>query len=459
MYSYPGLFWASFAVLITILVVIVVKAVRRPVFLLGWPLVIGLMWLYFFGYMAYQAALHLRSSIPDAFTLGLGEFVALLCLIGLLCGWRQSLQYPARPSPQSPRYRTQTIWWIGMFWTAIGAVGTYSVHALWVAAEARGERLNLAQLSGYQVLLFHVGYPGLAMSLWAALRSRGSRRVFYFGGLLVAAAIFIFPYIGAARRGPIFPLLAIFVFLPPLVLKRRPKPAVVLGGLGLSGLLMLAFVTVRQPGLMGKWTHAVQVLTPEDVLVSRTLAVVENEFVNTTYTIATVFDNGKYQYGTGHASLVLHWIPRSVWPDKPALAEGSYSWKELYADVNAKARRPLLGFGAAIGGVADSFVQYGFLAPLYWYALAFIVARLFLRALASDDPRWQLSYLGVICATHWLVSQSLGEAIVPAAAYQAIPMISFALCRQRAPHAATLPALERRTTEPTFALRPSSQAS
>ena len=454
MYSYPGLFWASFSLLIATLVWTVIRAVRRPVQLLGWPLVVGMMWLYFYGYMAYQAATHLRSSIPDGFTLGLGELVPLLCLVGLFAGWRVSLRAPFAPRRgELPLYRPETIWWVGMFWTCVGAIGTYSVHALWVAAAARGERLDIAQLSGYQVLLFHVGYPGLAMCLWAALKSSGSRRVFYLVGLVLAAAVFIFPYLGAARRGPIFPLVAIFVFLPPLVTKRRPKPAIVIGGLATSGVIMLALITVRHAATVGKWSQAVESLSAEDVLVARTLAVVENEFVNTTYTIGTIYDNGKYQYGTGHASLLLHWIPRSVWPDKPALSEGSYPWKELYADVNAKAHRPLLGFGAAIGGVADSFVQYGFLAPLYWFILAMLVARLFLRAIVSDDPRWQLSYLGVICATHWLVSQSLGEASVPAAAYQVIPMITFALCRQRVTRR-----LAKSTTDPRDLMQPGALA-
>lgn len=461
MYSYPGLFWASFSLLLAILVWTVMKAVQRPVQLLGWPLVVGVMWLYFYGYMAYQAATHLRPSIPDALTLGLGEFVPLLCLVGLLAGWRVSIRVPARAARgEAPVFRVETIWWAGMFWTCVGAIGTYSVHALWVAAAARGERLDIAQLSGYQVLLFHVGYPGMAMCLWAAMKSRGSRRGFYLAGLIIAAAVFIFPYLGAARRGPIFPLLAIFVFLPSLVTKRRPKPTIVIGGLALSGVIMLALISVRQAAITGKWNQAVKELTPEDILVARTLAVVENEFVNTTYTIETIYANGKYQYGTGHASLLLHWIPRSVWPDKPALSEGSYPWKELYGDVNATAGRPLLGFGAAIGGVADSFVQYGFLAPLYWFLLGLLVARLFLRAIVTDDPRWQLSYLGIICATHWLVSQSLGEASVPAAAYQIIPMVTFALCRQRAPRrvARSAQAASNSLEAGALALRPPSAA-
>lgn len=432
MYDYPGLFWASLALLVAVAVWVVVKAIRNPYQLLGWPLVLSMMWLYFFGYMAYQAVTHLRASIPRASIIGMGEFVSLLCFIGVLAGWRQSIRSAPRVlERESPSYRVTTIWWIGIFWTVIGVIGTYSVRATWAAMAARGEQPDISHLSGYQVFLYHVGYPGMAMCLWAALKSRGARKVFYFSGLILTAAIFIFPYLGSARRGPMFPLLAVFVFLPSLVTKRRPNPAVIIGGLALSGVLMLALVAMRGSALTGKWNQAVAVLTPEDVLVSRTLSVKENEFINSVYTIAAVYENGKYQYGTGHMSLVFHWIPRSVWPDKPALGEGWYSWKELYADVNAKAGQPLVGFGAAIGGIADSFVQYGFLAPLYWFALAFFVGRVFARALPTDDPRWHLSYLGLVCASHWLVSQSLSEAIVPAAAYQAVPFLTFALCRQR----------------------------
>ena len=432
MYDFPALFWASLTLLLALIAWIVIRAIRHPYLLLGWPLVVGMMWLYFFGYMAFQAVTHLRASVPDASILGQSELFSLVCLLGVLAGWQRSLHTrPVIREKAAAAYRVPTIWWLGLFWTVIGTIGTYSIREVWVAAAARGEIPDMSQLSGYQVLLFHVGYPGMAMCLWAALKSRGSRRAFYLVGLLVAATIFIMPYVGAARRGPMFPLLAVFVFLPPLVTKRRPKAPVIIGGLALSGLVMLALLTIRGDAAEGKWSKAVAVLTPEDVLVSRTLKVVENEFINSTYTIATVSDNGKYQYGTGHLSLLLHWIPRSVWPDKPAIGEGRYPWKAVFADVNARAGRPLLGFGAAIGGVADSFLEYGLLAPFYWFALGFFVARVFARAIATDDPRWHLSYLGLICATHWLVSQSLSEAIVPAAAYQAVPFLTFALCRQR----------------------------
>jgi len=41
------------------------------------------------------------------------------------------------------------------------------------------------------------------------------------------------------------------------------------------------------------------------------------------------------------------------------LGEGSYSFDEMFDDVEAATGFRLLGTGAAAGGVADTFVQYG----------------------------------------------------------------------------------------------------
>lgn len=432
MYDYPSLFWAALAASIVICCVVIWNALRRPVRLLEWPVIVCIMWLYFYGYMAVQAVLYLRPQVPQAEMLGLGEIVPLACLIGILWGWRTALRRgcPSSRADNLRLFRTDTLWWVGILLICLGAAGTYSLGATIASIEQRGERFNWGSVSGYWTLLFHIGYPGMALALWAMTSNKGhkwlSRIVF-----TLAIAGFITPFIMNARRGPVFPLVIILLYLPPLIRKTAPRRAFILGGLLAAGLTMLALNTARHWIVARNWGQAADVLTPEQILVSRTLRVEDNEFINNVYMIAALNKTGKYQFGTGHLSLLTHWVPRAVWPDKPALGEGWYSPEELVADVNSVAGRALLGGGAAATGVADSFVQYGFLAPLFWFAIAWMIGRVYVRAVVTGSPRIQISYVGLLCASHWLISQSFSEAFVPAVTYQVIPFLAFSLFRIR----------------------------
>ena len=428
MYDYPSLFWATVSITIVVCCAVIWQAMKRPMRLLEWPVIVCVMWLYFYGYMGIQAVLYLRPQIPEADIVGLGELVDLLCLLGILWGWRTALRRGVPPSSSASTLyaRNETLWWVGLLLILVGASGTYSLGAAIAATQARGDQFNWSAVSGYWTLLFHVGYPGMAIALWALITGKNHR---WLSRLLFVIAIagFITPFIMNARRGPVFPLVIVLLYLPPLIKKVPPRRAFILGGLLAAGLTMLALNTARRWIVARNWDEAADVLTPEQVLVSRTLRVEDNEFINNVYMIAALDRNGKYQYGTGHLSLLTHWIPRAVWPDKPALGEGWYPNEELTADVNAVAGRALLGGGAAATGVADSFVQYGYLAPLFWFGIAWVIGRVYVRARASDDPRVQISYVGLLCASHWLISQSFSEAFVPGVTYQVVPLIAFAL--------------------------------
>jgi hypothetical protein len=457
MYDYPSLFWAALSASIFVCCVVIWKALRNPQRLLEWPVVVCVMWLYFYGYMAVQAVIYLRPQVPQASMLGLGEVVPLTCLIGILWGWNVALRRGLPPTAREPivPFRTETLWWFGVLLILLGAAGTYSLGAAIASTEQRGDRFNWSAVSGYWTLLFHVGYPGMALALWSMIADRRHKwlsRITF----TVAIAGFITPFIMNARRGPVFPLVIILLYLPPLIRKVPPRRAFILGGLLVAGLTMLALNTARHWIVARNWGEAADVLTPEQILVSRTLRVEDNEFINNVYMIAALNKTGKYQFGTGHLSLLTHWVPRAVWPGKPALGEGWYPPEELAADVNAVAGRSLLGGGAAATGVADSFVQYGFLAPLFWFAIAWIIGRVYVRAASTNNPRIQICYVGLLCASHWLISQSFSEAFVPATTYQVVPLIAFALFRVRRrsvalpavnpPTQSTAPALPQRIT-------------
>src|SRR5205085_957190 len=199
-----------------------------------------------------------------------------------------------------------------------------------------GERFDFNGVSGYWTVMFHIGYPGMALALWAILTGDEHK---WLSRLLFVMAItgFMVPFVLNARRGPVFPLIIVLLYLPPLIRKTPPRRAFILGGLLTAGLTMLAFNAARKWIVARNWDKDANVLTPEQVVVDRTLRVDDNEFINNIYMIAALNQNGKYQFGTGHLSLLTHWIPRAVWRDKPGLGEGWYPREELDSDVNAVA--------------------------------------------------------------------------------------------------------------------------
>jgi hypothetical protein len=72
--------------------------------------------------------------------------------------------------------------------------------------------------------------------------------------------------------------------------------------------------------------------------------------------------------------------------------------------------------------VADSFVQYGVFCPLYWLLLSWGIGAVYVRAKTGNNPGWLFSYAGFICASHWLVSQSLAAAFVPVMFFEIAPL-------------------------------------
>ena len=85
------------------------------------------------------------------------------------------------------------------------------------------------------------------------------------------------------------------------------------------------------------------------------------------------------------------------------------------------------------GGVADSFIQYGYLTPLFWIGFGWFVGRIYARAKLGNDPRWVWAYAGIVCVTHWLISQSIAAAYVPGIIFVLVPWVASAVFRKHQP--------------------------
>jgi hypothetical protein len=87
-----------------------------------------------------------------------------------------------------------------------------------------------------------------------------------------------------------------------------------------------------------------------------------------------------------------------------------------------------LGVGGASGIVADSFNNYGWFFPVFWFILGRLLASVYIRAIQQGSSlRWKLHYVGICFASHWLVAQNLAEAFVPATIYQVAFFLAFQL--------------------------------
>ena len=424
-------FWFLWSVTLSICTWTFIEAIRRPQRLLEWPFMACAMWSYFYVYMAFDAKRYLGDYLPSTIPV-LGQFVPLLCLVGIIMGWRSGLHSSLSKQGTSPHYPIGILWFTGV---AITAVGAYPMYVI-VNTTATGGIYDFENSTAYWYLFFYVGYPGLALAVWAI----SQRKVVYYSWLwlitISVLLVFIYPQIKNARRGPTFPAVLIFLVMPSLAKRSIPKRVVFIGGLLCVGLAMLYFVSARfWTYNEGTWKEAFQSLTLRSVVSERNKVETDNEYLNNCHLIWALYRNGKYQYGTGHLELLVHWIPHQFWRSKPTLGEGWYSHGELFDDVEAATGIRLLGGGAAAGGVADSFLQYGFLAPLFWYGLSWLMARVYLRARYGNDLRWQCSYIAFMCATHWLVSQGFAAAFVPWMCFLAVPLLVSLILRKNPPRA------------------------
>ena len=417
------------------------EGLLRPHLMLEWPFLACAMWAYFYGYMAYDAKIGMSDYLGNGMA-NIGQLMPLLCLVGLLVGWSLGTSGRNRHVAEGRTYPYLRFWYIGMFFLMVGAVGGISV----LRATYSGT-LDPEGSSAYWYLLFYVGYPGLAMTIWALFKIETPGRKYLWIITILGLVAFMFPHVFAARRGPLFPAIMVLLLVPPLAARRSPNPFIFCGGLVGAALVMLLFLQIRDVTYKGgSWGEAVQHLDVSAAVTDKVEMPEDNEYINNCQLISTIYQNGKYQYGTGHFGLLWHWVPRAVWKDKPTLGEGSYSFNEMFDDVEAATGFHLLGAGAAAGGVADTFVQYGVFCPLFWLGLSWGMGAVYVQARNGNNPRWLFCYVGFICASHWLVSQSLSAAIVPGMFFQAVPFFVF-LALDRPDQRGNVAARNRRTSK------------
>jgi hypothetical protein len=175
----------------------------------------------------------------------------------------------------------------------------------------------------------------------------------------------------------------------------------------------------------GTWSEAFQEITLKSAVSERGSKTSDNEFANHALQIEANLTTGLYQYGTSHLLIPLNSIPRRFWPTKPWRGQGLFpeAMPQHFTAVEHN-----LGVGGASGIVADSFNNYGWFFPVFWFILGRLLASVYIRAIQQGSSlRWKLHYVGICFASHWLVAQNLAEAFVPATIYQVAFFLAFQL--------------------------------
>lgn len=428
------LFWVIWAVTVALCLTQIAYSLLKDRDVLGLPLIACGMFLYFYGYMAFVAALSIGDQIPT-WTMELSQSVALLSLLGLLAGWYLQRKGISAGKPMEWTFITcSSVWRAGLFLLGVALVGQYTFFGQ--------ATIDFKNTSNYWYLMFYLGYPAVGLCVLAIVKFKTKRLLskrLLLGALILALMWY---HIFNARRGPLFPMVIVLGYLPYLLVRRKPSRTVLVGALAFGGIAMLTLVSMRQftyaPGSVVEWTATDRVdgwdrglreLSWSAIFEERQGRSSDNEFLYHCGAIGTIWQLNDYQYGTGYLELLIHWIPRQLWPGKPVLQQGFFQshWYEEMPNVMGWG----MSNGASYGGVANTFEQFGLLCPMFWYGLGSWAARLYGASSRHADEVRSMQYVGFLCATHWLVSQGFGAMFVPACYCILTPTIVLSYIRRR----------------------------
>jgi hypothetical protein len=411
----------------------ILRAVRHPWEVLAFPTIASSIWLFCYNYLSYQ----LIRTQPHVFTADAWTFAQMTACVSLACllvGWHGTVGTSRGLSrqPRSLAFDMDRLWFVGIAAMVIGLVGWRSF--------LRSGRID-AETTAYWYMLYNLAFPGASLCVLVLTLSPRRRSAFRCLLLTFLAGLIFLPFMLTARRGPTCAAITALAFSYFAVRDKPPRASLVLATIGATGLLMLLLYssrsTIESGGLFFQYLKEANV---QEVLTEKGQEVGDNEFYNHCELIQANRETGLYQYGTGHLAMLLHWIPRSWWAGKPARSLGFFPEAALVAD---KGQQSNLGNGGGWGAVADSFNNYAWGFPVYWIVIGWLTGALFLKAQQSGALQWKMANIGLLCSSHWYITQSLGEAFVPFMFFQGVYFIGFWMATP--PRAAADPSRSRPT--------------
>ncbi|HGX93496.1 MAG TPA: oligosaccharide repeat unit polymerase [Candidatus Tenderia sp.] len=283
-------------------------------------------------------------------------------------------------------------------------------------------------------------FPGLAMMLSAALRTKA--RPGWWIGIGAVAAATLFHAVVTASRGTLFPLVAVLGVTFYLATHKIPSTKTLLVGGFATAIAILALVGYRGVLHLGESDieevapFSEAILSVTEVSESEMAArVVHVEFILTAGIVDAIDRTGDLKWGSNWLYLVtVHLIPRLLWPDKP------YGWG---IGLSMWDLASYLGWEATVGAapslVGDAYLQFGMFAVIFWFGLGWLSRRLFDKAWHTGSPVWQIAYVLFFAFGLNLFAQEFAQ-LLKFYLYTAVPALLLAQgCRRRRSRASTLP--------------------
>jgi hypothetical protein len=416
-------FWASWFAGLVICVHQTVHAFRRRESVLGIVPAVCLMYGYFYVLQSGMVGLYISDRVMP-WILAVGQFAALISLVGFLVGWYKGVGAVRIVKRSEPLADPQSLFYVSVGAIVVGLIGMYSFF--YSGADFTSTDAWVSN-SAYWYLLFHVAYPGLTICVYLASSDERYRQASVVLLLTVLSVLMMYHWVYYARRSPVFSFLVVVIYGFYLARPYRVNRVVVISGLITAGLIMLLFFTIRDYSSEGaSWSgKRLNRITATDVLLSKTYMEEDNEFLYNCAVSATCVQLDRFQWGTGYLSLFTHWIPRQWWPDKPRLGQGWFdpvSWPEISECTGVH-----LTPGATYSGVGEAFQEFGWFTPLFWATLGWLVGRLYRFAILRPNSVAIPSYVGVVAVSHHLIAQGFAAAFVPGMCYILLPVFLYAV--------------------------------
>ena len=110
-----------------------------------------------------------------------------------------------------------------------------------------------------------------------------------------------------------------------------------------------------------------------------------------------------YQRGRLYSYMLVTFIPRALWPDKPSVSEANQFYQVAYGLTDAD---QLHTVSIAVGTVAESFINFGWWGPVLIMIPVGIFFDYFQHAFLTRDSGWVLNAIGIALIPNFLMVES-----------------------------------------------------
>jgi hypothetical protein len=123
----------------------------------------------------------------------------------------------------------------------------------------------------------------------------------------------------------------------------------------------------------------------------------------TAHVVELTPDEVPYQHGRLYSYMLVTWIPRALWPNKPSVSEANQYYQVAYGLTDS---RQLDTVSIAVGTVAESFINFGWWGPFLIMIPLGIFFDYFQHAFLARDSGWVMNAIGIALIPSFLAVES-----------------------------------------------------